>query len=175
MDRTRTTILLSGIVLILGASALGYVLGDRVERAATPSPAASVEASPPASTALAPALSPAATPSPPPPPAIRGAAQVAPVTLTFEPVPATLASGTPLLVQWQIGGPAGTPGTATRLQAQLEDKTEVVSSDTSGPFALPARFAATVTPTGSALLRLHVEATVDGETLRAEQTLTVTN
>lgn len=177
MDRSKAVIFFGGSALIIGASALGYLLGERVERAATSTPTLPGEVSP--TPTVTPLASPLASPQPAlfptPTPAVRGATPESPVTLTIESVPATVPSGSPVIVGWRIAGPSLPQGTATWLQAKLEGQTEPVRSKIAGPFSLPARFTATVTPTGSATLHLQVAAKVAGEMLQAEQTLTVTD
>lgn len=174
MNGTRTGIILSGLAIVVGASLLGYGLSKRVEQTSSPSPSGPQETSTPSPEA-SPSPSPSPSPTPEPVPSAAPTArppETAPVLLTIESVPALVASGTPMVVHWQVRGPAGTRGIATHLAVHFEGSVRVQSSQASS-FEIPARFEATVTPTGTGTLTLTAEVTVDGQTLRAEQSVRV--
>lgn len=190
MRAPRTVIILLGIAIILVASGLGYWLSLRVEHRATPppgGPAGEGAASPAVVVEPTPSLSPASAEASPfseasgdkpaglrpsPTPAARGAATATHPTLTLEALPAVIRSGTALRVRWTLRGPEGTRGTSTRLIAELPGADRQESAPITS-FALPARFESTVVVTGRGTLRLVAEAVLDGNILRAQQTMRV--
>lgn len=180
MERTQGFVVALGVLVIAGMTGIGYWLGNRIEQGgarSSPTPAAKEAASlttPGVAATEIPAASPpvgqrgskpAPAPSPRPPPA------AAPVKLVLDQVPASVESGSTIAVRWSVQGPAGTRGSSTRLRVKLGGSKFTSTEKTA--FALPATFEATVKASGSGTLHLTVEATVNGETLRAEQTIEV--
>lgn len=175
MDQTRRTVILTGVGIVLGSAVLGYGAGLLVERlsgpplkyATTPSASPTTPAAPVAPTLepVAAATSPSPAPSAPPTP-------LPPVQLTIESVPASARVGEPVVVRWQIRGPAGFTGASTRLVVTGERAPQVVSAAVTS-FALPARYEVSVKITASGTLTLTAEAVVNGQVLRATQQLEV--
>lgn len=178
MTLTRTGVIVAGLAIVAGTSALGYGLSKRVERTSSVAPSPTTEAfvaQPVEGTPVPEVAAPSPTPSPSPPPAVAPAETArVPVSLTIESVPASVTSGTPLIVHWKVQGPARTLKVSSRLAARYEGEGSVrVQSSQISSSELPARFEATVTPTGSGLLTVTAEAVVNGQTLQAEQNLRV--
>lgn len=179
MNGTRTAVILIGLALVAGASGLGYWVSERIERASPPASAPSLDlagtpapeatVTPPAAPA---SLSPLSSPAPPPAAVRSRETARVPVSLTIESVPASVTSGTPIVIHWQVHGPVAARKISTRLATHFEGGVHIQSSQVSSS-KLPARFEATVTPVGSGTLTVAAHVTVNGQPLRAEQTLRV--
>lgn len=172
MDRTRASILLVALAVVAIASALGYWLGGRLEGSGRTTPAPSptgAEGPLPTIVARPPErVSPASTaaPSPSPSPKPQQTHRAEPARLTLGSVPASVRSGVPLIIRWQVRGPAGMRGASTKVVATLSGASQTIGPEAAN-FPLPAAFEATVVPAGDGTLTLAVEATVGGQVLRA--------
>ncbi|TSC73136.1 MAG: hypothetical protein G01um101438_159 [Parcubacteria group bacterium Gr01-1014_38] len=182
MNQTRLTIILSGLAIVVVAAAAGYGLGMLAEKRVAPeaprTPEATALPSPSPSLPL-PSLTPTASPLPASP-RVPAAAPTGPdqgppepvFRVVIEPFPTVVRAGTPLRVRWQIHGPAGLQGAATRLVVVPEQGSPVVSAV--APSALfPARFEATVTAPDRGRMLLVAEATANGQTVHAKQRVVV--
>lgn len=171
MEQTRVWVVVIGLLLVTSMAGFGYWLGVRVEQGATAvppsSPSPTVQA---AATEFPPTLAPdrqepLGTPAPPP-------TVVAP-TIVIEDVPLSVRLGVPLRVRWQIlGGSPAVRGVSTSLLVSIAGTPESIGPK-SGPYTLPARFEAVVTPQKRGSFLLVAEAVVAGQTLRAERPVTV--
>lgn len=175
MTRTRTVVIVSGLALVVGASALGYWLSEQVEQRSTlPSPTSEETPVPsPETSSLEDEPSPTPTHQPAASPAVKPAESTdVPFSLILESVPASAPQGTSITVRWRVEGPAGTRGTSTRLSAALNGVAEAAGPK-SLEYPLPARFEATVRATGTGDLFVTAEAFVNGQSLHANQRIRV--
>ncbi|MDP3685386.1 MAG: hypothetical protein Q8R32_00975 [bacterium] len=175
MSRTRVTVVLSGLAIIVIAAIVGYGLGTLVEqrgiRNASPTPEATatpspVSPTPTASSTAAPRQVPAAAPTGPDTPQ-----QQSEMRVVLEPLPEVVRAGAALLVRWRIHGPVGLSNIATRLSVVPEHGSPVVGASASA-VSLPARFEATVTVPNRGNVTFVAEVFVNGQTVRAEQRVT---